>query len=243
MVDNIIPPQKQCRHCQATKPIADFSPSSRSRKTPDGYDGWCKDCRRDAAQERRSRKPLAIRRNQEPWTYDEETWLDIPGYAGHYQVSDLGRVRSLDRNIIGGKGTPVRRKGRILVRHAYRGYPIVALSYDGRSSKPPVHALVALAFLGQRPEDHQVHHKNGNTSDNRPENLEYLHESDHHSFHSRRDQPSAKLTPQDVRTIRQLLAEGRSQGSVAREYRVHLGTINNIHCGRTWSYLEDSGDE
>jgi len=104
----------------------------------------------------------------------EEQWLDIPGYEGYYQVSDAGRIRSLDRTITYKNGKRYRKRGRVL-RPAIKagGYLQVALNMNAEVVTPKVHSLVALAFLGERPAGLQVCHNNGDPSDNRPENLRY----------------------------------------------------------------------
>ncbi len=114
-----------------------------------------------------------------------EVWKDVPGYEGSYQVSSLGRVRSLDRLLsIPGytaswKGLPPHErcariqpvKGKML-RPGRRssGHVTVAL---GRGNSQQVHALVLLAFVGPRPEGQEVLHLNHDPTDNRLENLRY----------------------------------------------------------------------
>lgn len=100
-----------------------------------------------------------------------ERWASVPGYEGAYQVSDLGRVRSIDR--LDARGRRVR--GRVL-RPAPRGgrspYLAVALS-DGAARSFAVHTLVALAFIGPRPSGQEVRHLNGDHADSRLRNLAY----------------------------------------------------------------------
>lgn len=103
-----------------------------------------------------------------------EEWRDVPGYEGYYQVSDFGNVRSLDRVITYPGGQQYRKCGKVL-KPATKigGYLQVALNMNAIVITPKVHALVALAFLGERPEGMQVCHNNGDPSDNRLENLRY----------------------------------------------------------------------
>lgn len=84
-----------------------------------------------------------------------ERWLPIVGYEGFYEVSDLGRVRSVDRVVGGGRGPSGlrRRRGQIraLSVHPF-GYPQAHLSRDGTRETSPVHKLVLTAFVGPCPE-------------------------------------------------------------------------------------------
>jgi hypothetical protein len=76
-----------------------------------------------------------------------EIWKDIPGYEGKYQVSNLGKVKSLSRSFIrNGAIIPVRE--RIMTHHTgKRGYPEVKLCKGGKCSTKLVHILLANAFI------------------------------------------------------------------------------------------------
>lgn len=78
-----------------------------------------------------------------------EIWKDIKGYEGSYQVSDLGRVRGLDRVICDGR----RLKGRLLSMYINpaNGYAQINLSLNGKTKLYEVHKLVAIAFLNHEP--------------------------------------------------------------------------------------------
>ena len=109
----------------------------------------------------------------------EETWADIQGYEGIYQVSDLGHVRSLDRTINHPHCGKVRRKGKILkhVKNA-DGYDGVFLYINGKSKRCAVHRLVAETFC-EKPEGNvEVNHLNENREDNRASNLEWISHAD-----------------------------------------------------------------
>jgi len=97
----------------------------------------------------------------------------VPGYEGWYEVSDQGRVRSLERIVDHGRG-PRRCKSKILRAADYQGYRKVALSRTGTLRTFAVHRLVMAAFDGPRPEGMEVHHRNGIRHDNRLDNLEYV---------------------------------------------------------------------
>lgn len=103
-----------------------------------------------------------------------ETWKDIPGYEGHYQVSDSGFVRSVDREVPTSDGKIKRLRG-VLLRHGQtqQGYRIVNLSLEGNTKMHTVHSLVMLAFVGPRPFDREICHGPGGIGDNAITNLRY----------------------------------------------------------------------
>ena len=110
-----------------------------------------------------------------------EQWKDIIiekngiiyDYSGIYQVSNLGRVRSLDRVTSRGH----RLKGRILKTNLTKeGYLLVHLSEDGEKQAFSVHRLVATMFVenDDNVNKTQVNHKNETKTDNRAENIEWV---------------------------------------------------------------------
>lgn len=98
-----------------------------------------------------------------------ERWLPVVGYEGFYEVSDLGRARSLPRRTAKGlKG------GRILKgSRAESGHIAVMLSKHGSIRRRMVHQLVAEAFIGPRPLGQETRHLNDVPDDNRLVNLVY----------------------------------------------------------------------
>lgn len=107
-----------------------------------------------------------------------EFWKDIEGYEGLYQVSNLGRVRSLDRVVYqiqkGGKLTPMMYKGQILkMIHKPTGYVFCSLSKDNIQETKLVHRLVAEAFIPNPNNYPCVNHKDENKLNNVVENLEW----------------------------------------------------------------------
>ena len=100
-----------------------------------------------------------------------EMWRDIPGYDGRYQVSDAGRVRG-PRGVL----RPFRSRD---------GYLINTASVHGTQLRTGVHRLVATAFVPNPENKPQVNHINGDKTDNRPENLEWVTCSEN-NLHRRR---------------------------------------------------------
>jgi len=106
-----------------------------------------------------------------------ESWKPVLGYEGFYEVSDQGRVRSLDR-VISAPGRwgqrLIRYSGRVLAPRLDPGGRLrVQLSRDGVQEDRKVHRLVMRAFIGECPEGQEVCHGNGDSKDNRLINLRY----------------------------------------------------------------------
>lgn len=111
------------------------------------------------------------------WAYlDNEIWKDCIGYEGIYQISNLGRVKSLSREFTMPKGRKAFYKEKFLTPQINDwGYKTVRLYNSSREWKVfSVHALVAFAFIGERPLGLVINHKDGVKSNNTPSNLEYV---------------------------------------------------------------------
>lgn len=112
-----------------------------------------------------------------------EIWKPVAGYEGLYEVSNLGRVKSLDR-IIDAKsktGTPCKRKieGRILKNGKDgHGYPHINLMKDGVKKNAAIHRLVAEAFLPKVEGKEYVNHINSDYTNNCVDNLEWCTSSE-----------------------------------------------------------------
>lgn len=180
----------------------------------------------------------------------QERWLPIPGYEGFYEVSDLGRVKSLTRTISTGPGTTGPRvwPERILRSEpAANGYLYVSLRRDGKKPQRTVHSFVMEAFVGPHPgPGFHVCHGNGVRSDNRLGNLRYDTEAANHadtimhgtSLRGER-QPAHRLTEDEVREIRRRYAAGGVlQKQLAAEYGVGKVTIHHVVHRTTWAWLD-----
>lgn len=105
-----------------------------------------------------------------------ETWLPVVGFP-HYEVSDAGSVRSIDRIIVRANGSPLTVKGRELKqfpRSKVCKYLAVTLhGENGVMTTVSVHNLVMEAHVGPRPPGMHVLHKDDNHTDNRLTSLRY----------------------------------------------------------------------
>lgn len=102
-----------------------------------------------------------------------EEWKDIKGYEGLYQVSNLGRVRSLDRQVRNRSGIAIK-KGKILsLVTVNKHYKKVSLWKDNIGENRLVHRLVAEAFIPNPNNFPEVNHKDENPKNNTVNNLEW----------------------------------------------------------------------
>lgn len=104
----------------------------------------------------------------------EERWLPIPGYEGFYEVSDLGRVRSVDRTFVNKLGRKRFWPGVMMkTTPSSVGYPCVYLKKQGTAKMRNVHRLVMLAFVGPCPDGMEVLHRDGGKTNPALTNLHY----------------------------------------------------------------------
>lgn len=112
-----------------------------------------------------------------------EMWVDIVGYEGLYKVSNMGRVKTMERpDLETGYGNYYRES---LIRKQNLGtsqYPSLILFRDKRRRPRMVHRIVAEHFLPNPENKRCVNHKNGIKTDNRLDNLEWMTHSEN-SYH------------------------------------------------------------
>lgn len=182
--------------------------------------------------------------------YEElEKWVFIPRTDKHYQVSNLGRVRSVERKTSAkGGGTRVSPSVIRAEHHDKDGYRIINLSIGGKQRTIRVHQEVLKGFApGCSNPLLQVNHRNGNRADNRIANLEWVTcgENIRHAHRTipretvRGDKsPLAKLTKEQVEEIRrryipQCLHNGGA--ALSRQFQVSKQTISDIVHGRKYA--------
>jgi hypothetical protein len=126
-------------------------------------------------------------------TGNVEIWVDIADYEGRYQVSNLGRVKSLARRRKGKNNSLVPIPEKIMKLHIkpdngrQRPYAEICLR-DGsvrtnHGKQKLIHRLVAHAFIKPLEDGEQVDHINGNHNDNRVENLRVMKSIEHSRIH------------------------------------------------------------
>ena len=112
-----------------------------------------------------------------------EEWRDVVGYEGLYQVSNIGRVKSMGWTVAGPNGSTCRRQGRIIKQSIKRdGYCQVRLYRDKTHKDWRVHRLVALAFIGEGGERQYIDHIDGNRTNNAVDNLRWCTPSENTNY-------------------------------------------------------------
>ena len=116
------------------------------------------------------------------------------------------------------------------------GHVVWRCNSDRGGGTVPVHRLMAIAEHGtEAVEDKDVHHINGIPWDNRPENLELMNHGDHMSHHNiGPNNPDAKLTPEQVVSIKNRLSGGDTPYHIAKDYPVTPTLIRHIKNGEAW---------
>lgn len=176
-----------------------------------------------------------------------ERWLPVVGFEGSYEVSDLGRVRSLDRlcpyervDQYSGRVIKVhrRRRGQLLrPGRKSSGHLSVAL---GRGGSRDVHRLVLEAFVGPCPDGQEALHEDDNPDRNCLTNLRWGTRSENLKDAIRNGKKpigervwSAKLRDVDIPVIRRRLATERAN-TIAADFRVSETAIRQVRDGRAW---------
>ena len=176
------------------------------------------------------------------YTGDIETWHPIENYEDLYEISNFGRVRSLDRVVVYGenKGSYHTRKGQILKGTLSSGYETVSLSGKTHS----IHVLVAKHFVKGYKEGYVVNHIDYNKVNNFYKNLEWVSIKDN-ILHNKKtlrgafgeNQRDSKLTNDDIILIRNLMKDGVKQNVIAKNFKVSPTTITDIKKDRKWSHV------
>ena len=183
----------------------------------------------------------------------KEIWKDILGYEGLYQVSNFGRVRSLDRIVKGCYNTIQIKKGRILKpRKNIWGYLYVVLSKENRTKAFTIHRLVALHFIDNPNNYPCVNHKDEDKLNNNVDNLEFcsvLYNNTYNERHKKiaekningkKSKPVLQYTLDGVfvkewESTREAGRNGYQQICISKCCR----GINKQHKGFIWKYKED----
>lgn len=181
-----------------------------------------------------------------PEALQSERWEPIPGYLGLYEVSELGRVRSLDRLCLGKDGREELHPGKLLKPQRLKnGYLEVYLCRGKGKKHRTVHSLVAEVFIGERPPGCDILHLDGNKENNCSTNLYYdtRAENLHSTYSYGGKQATGKLSLADVDEVRDRLRKGESCADIASRFNVTPRAIEHIRDGRNFAWYRGGGPE
>lgn len=140
---------------------------------------------------------------------EQEIWKDVPGVP-ELQASSFGRIRSL----------------RVLKAHPAAGTGYLSIGQKNKTFN--VHALVAAAFYGPRPEGKEINHKNSNREDPSPENLEYVTHSEN-MRHGLIAGNRLRFSEEQMKRIEEFYyVDGLSVLEIARRMECHRNSIRQV---------------
>lgn len=153
-----------------------------------------------------------------------EEWRDIQGYEGLYQVSNYGRVKSIDRILPNGKT----HKGKVLYVHLINGYPTVSLCKNSKQHNHKIHRLVAQAFIPNPDNKPCVDHIDADRANNNVVNLRWV------TYQENNNSPlSYKARSTAISTSRSVMVAQYDKGNSHHTHLVSRGSIMRI----TFFYL------
>lgn len=171
----------------------------------------------------------------------KKEWKPLVNYENSYEISNFGEIRGIDR--ISGKRKGVV-KGKLLKQSLnHKNYLEVRLYKNSKSMTKVVHRLVALSFIPNPLNLPQVNHIDGNKSNNRVENLEWVSNSQN-QLHAYKIglQPSrageknnnASITDVEVTNYKLLYNSGMSVIEISKNTDIPLSKIRAIIYGTSW---------
>lgn len=176
-----------------------------------------------------------------------EIWKDVVGLEGFYQVSSLGRMKSLQRFRVGRYGNNARVPEKILkVAISKAGYPVVNIGINAVQNVIYVHRMVAETFLENPNGKKTVNHKDGVKTNNNVLNLEWATHSENckHAIDTGLRVPvrgekggKTRLTSDDVLNIRDMSRNGVSSKLIAEKYSMSQRGVNGIISKTNWSHV------
>ena len=174
----------------------------------------------------------------------QEIWKPVKKLEGKYEISNIGRLRSVDRVQENSKGVKIRYKGKPITPSVIpSGYYQTCIKLNGKDKSWYPHVMVAEAFIPNPQKKPQVNHINGIKTDNRVENLEWVTRSENmlHAFNTGLLKPAVginqsqtKLTEEQVKYIFNSEKGARELG---REFNMSHSIICAIRLGKTWNHI------
>jgi len=177
----------------------------------------------------------------------EEVWKPVVGYEGLYEISNFGRLRSLDKPMTVYRGGKYIRPGKLLTAKVSTHTPprhITELYRDGKGRWHSIHRLVLLAFVGPAPEGTVACHNDGNPSNNSIANLRWdtpranAADSVKHGTKVRGEKHwAAKTTEGCVQRMFDLRRMGCTFTAIGKWLNMSRAQVSQIVKGQHWKHL------
>lgn len=186
--------------------------------------------------------------------YIMEQWKDIENYEGLYEISNYGRVKSLERMVKRGLGK-AKLKTRILIpQKCSNGYLFVQLCNSNKPKIILVHRLVAIHFVEGYAEGLEVNHKDLDKKNNHHLNLEWVTKSQNHKHLYQKNKEAntigaifkskGEANPRSIlhEGLVKLIREQCSSNEITRKeasqrYGVSISAINSLVLRKTWRHI------
>lgn len=174
----------------------------------------------------------------------EENWKDIQEFKGKYQISNLGRIKSISRKVSNGSGFRNIEEKILTFKKGRNGYIHAILNNINQKARY-AHRLVAIAFIPNPKNKPYVNHINGIKDDNRVENLEWCTQSENlkHAYSNGFREPirgnlnsNSKLSEEDAVNIK-YNHTNLSHDHVAELYGISSTVAGNIRTGKKWKHI------
>jgi hypothetical protein len=185
-------------------------------------------------------------KNYDTSDLENEIWKDVKGWEGLYQVSSLGRFKSLSREKTIGKNGKMIIKSFIMKQNEVKGYLSIIFYKNGVIEKHQSHRVVANNFIENLENKRTVNHINGNKKDNKINNLEWLSDSEQQKHAIKiglrektlgEKSNFSKLNEKLVKEIRELHKKNVKCKEIASIYNVCKNNIYSIVNNKTWKHI------
>ena len=158
---------------------------------------------------------------------EERLWRNVVGSDGKFEVSNRGEVRKVATGSL------------VKLTATSAGYLCCGVACDGQRRTRRVNIMMAEAFIGPRPDGHEVGFIDGIKTNLHLSNIHYGTAKELAEFRLANGfkQPSAKLTAEQVLEMRRKIASRVRFETIAAEYGVSYGTVKKVSCRSTWAHI------
>jgi hypothetical protein len=171
----------------------------------------------------------------------EEIWYPIAGCEGRYEVSNLGQIRSIAREVNNNGGIKFLKERILKPTYDQFGYPHVNIRGEGSFYRKRIHRIVAETLIPNPLKKKEVNHIDNDPKNNCVSNLEWvthyenmLHAKTQRRLNHGEKNPSAKLTEKDVLFIR---GATMTDFEIAKKFGISKTYVYYVRTGRAWKYL------